>query len=87
MLLTYQLYYTEDAPRRHSTVRSVIKSSNPYSNVSCSQTKQTIVSRSAGIPLDITQGVLLLDVIVSFFCAEEYGIRLMNAIVCKVREQ
>lgn len=38
----------------------------PYSNVSCSQTKQTIVSRSAGIPLDITQGVLLLDVIVSF---------------------
>lgn len=66
---------------------ALIKVLTPHSNVSCSQTKQTIVIRSAGIPLDITQGVLLLDVIVSFFCAEEYGIRLMNAIVCKVREQ
>lgn len=45
---------------------ALLKVLTPYSNVSCSQTKQTIVSRSAGIPLDITQGVLLLDVIVSF---------------------
>lgn len=58
-------YYTEDAPRRHRTVRNVIKSSNPHSNVSCSHTKQTIATRSAGIHR-ITQGVLLLDAIVSF---------------------